>query len=55
MSRGSKYDKCIRKVSSKIKKSKIKKYYRCDSKGNPNPRGRKRCKSSVYKICSELR
>lgn len=50
-----KYDSCIKKVKSKIKRAKIGKTYKCDSKGNPNPRGKKRCKTSAYKICSYLR
>jgi len=49
----SKLDKCVEKVKKKIDEAKIKKYYRCDAQGNPNPKGKKRCKTSAHAICKE--
>jgi len=46
-----KFDNCVKSVQKKIDQSKIGKTYKCDSKGNPNPRGKKRCKTSSYAIC----
>ena len=46
-----KLDKCVKAVKSKIKKAKIGKTYKCDAQGKPNPRGRKRCKTSAWAIC----
>lgn len=50
-----KYDRCVAKVKKKIAKAKIGKTYKCDINGKPNPRGKKRCKTSAYAICSKLR
>ena len=49
-----KYD-CVRDVKKKIKSGKFKKNFRCDSLGNPNKRGKKRCKSNAHVICSKLK
>ena len=46
-----KLDRCVKAVKKKIKQAKIGKTYKCDAKGNPNPRGRKRCKTSAWAIC----
>jgi len=47
----SKLDRCVKSVQKKIDQAKIGKTYKCDAQGNPNPRGRKRCKTSAYAIC----
>lgn len=52
---GKKYDSCVKQVKSKIRRGEISKTFRCDSKGKPNPRGRKRCKANAHAICSKLR
>ena len=49
------YDSCVKQVQEKIDQAKVGKTYKCDSKGNPNKRGKKRCKSNAHKICSRLR
>jgi len=46
-----KLDKCVKSVNKKIKQSKIGKTYKCDSKGNPNKKGKHRCKTSSWAIC----
>ena len=46
-----KLDDCVREVKKKIKKGDIKKTYKCDAKGNPNQRGKHRCKTSAWAIC----
>lgn len=46
-----KLDDCVKAVKQKIKKREIKKTYKCDSKGNPNKRGKKKCKTNAYAIC----
>jgi len=50
-----KFDNCINAVNNKINKGKIKKTFRCDSKGNPNTKGKKKCKTNPYKICSKFK
>ncbi len=50
-----KYDKCLKDVRKKLKSKDMNKTYKCDSKGKPNKRGRHRCKTSPYKICSRLK
>ncbi|MCX6748687.1 MAG: hypothetical protein NT076_03710 [Candidatus Pacearchaeota archaeon] len=46
-----KLDKCVREVEKKISKAKKGKTYKCDSEGNPNPRGKHKCKTSAWAIC----
>lgn len=50
-----KYDSCIKQVKQKIKSGKLKKTYKCDTKGNPNKRGKKRCLSNPFKLCSRVK
>ena len=52
---GKKYDDCVKDIQEKIKSGEMKKNYKCDSKGKPNKRGKKRCKSNAYKLCSRIR
>jgi len=47
---GKKYDACVRQVKRKMKKT-----YKCDSEGNPNKRGRHRCRSNPHAICSKIK
>jgi hypothetical protein len=52
---GKKYDDCVSDVKKKLKHGKMKKTFKCDSEGNPNKRGKKRCKSEAHAIFSKLR
>ena len=52
---GKKYESCIRKMKAKIKSGEIEKTFKCDSKGNANSKGRKRCRSDPYALCEKSR
>lgn len=46
-----KLDSCVKEVKKKIANGEIEKTYKCDSKGKPNPKGKKKCKTNPYAIC----
>lgn len=46
-----KLDRCVKDVKRKIRQGKIPKTFKCDAKGKPNKRGRKRCRTNPYAIC----
>ena len=46
-----KLDDCVKEVNRKIKSGEINKTYKCDSQGNSNKRGKKKCKTNAYAIC----
>lgn len=50
-----KFDSCVRKVKRKIKSGAIPKTFKCDVKGRPNKRGKKKCKTNAYAICKRKR
>lgn len=46
-----KLDKCVKAIKNKIKSGMLKKTYNCDSKGNPNKKGKHKCKTNPWAIC----
>jgi len=48
------YDSCVNKIRKKIKQGKIPKTYHCDKYGKKDKKGKKRCKSNEYALCSNL-
>lgn len=50
-----KFERCKKEVKKKIKSGKIKKTFKCDAQGKPNKRGRSKCKTNEFAICSGLR
>lgn len=55
MEKLTKFERCKKDVKRKIMSGKISKTFKCDAKGKPNKRGRNRCKTNEFALCSRLR